>query len=132
MNAKRYLQQLERLNIMIDAIQRKIDRWKDVATNTTPQTGGERVQSSGNQQKMADAVNKYVDIERDELEPLKRKKSEIISTMERLDNTLQFKVLYMHYEERKDYTQIARELNYSYGHIERAHREGLRKIEKML
>ena len=63
MNAKTYLMQYQRQQIILKnkLIERK--RWNEIATGITPQTNGERVQSSGSKSKLEDAVCQIADID---------------------------------------------------------------------
>ena len=132
MEARAYLEQVERLNLYIAEAERKIGKLKAVATSTTAQMGGERVSSSSNQQKMADAVIRYSDIEREELIPFKRKTADFLHTLERVKVRMRFVVLYEHYFNGKSFKRISKEKRYSYSHIVRAHREGLAELQEIL
>ena len=132
MDAKTYLEELERIDILIGSVKRKIDRLKASATSTAASLGGDRVQASRDQQKMADAVGSYVDIEKDELLPLLKKREKIIGTIKRVRGRLCFTVLYEHYAEGKSFKQIVKERRYSYSHVIRAHREGLSQIQRII
>lgn len=66
----------------------EVDQWKIIASSSSANSEGERVQSSGNQQKMADAVARYVDIQAEinaDIDRLVDLKREIISVIEQLD-----------------------------------------------
>lgn len=130
--AKEYLEEVQMLDVQIASVKMKIARHKAVATSITARMEGERVQSSGAKQKIADAVGIYVDIERDELQPLIRKRDEILDTLKKVRGSLRFIVLYEHYFNRKGFKTIAREKRYSYAHIIRAHREGLAELQKII
>lgn len=131
-DAKEYLEYVEILDIHIANVQAKIDRYKASAVCITSQMGGERVQGSANKQKIAEAVAKYTDIEKDELLPLKRQRDDILNTLERVRGRLCYIVLYEHYFQRKSLKRIARERKYSYSHIARKHTEGLAKLQKII
>ena len=66
MKAEEFLEQIMKLDRMIENKQNERERWLMLAVNTTagaaPDTGV-RVQSSGSKQRMADAVIRSVDIE---------------------------------------------------------------------
>ena len=62
MKAQDYLKQLKMIDVMIDNKISEREHWFSIACNTTAQYGGERVQTSGSKQKMADAVEKFVDM----------------------------------------------------------------------
>lgn len=87
MDAKQFLKQLEKLDLMIGNKLAEKQQWKAIATGTTASIGGERVQSSCSQQKMADAVSRYVDIEREideQIDKLIDAKQDVISVIEQL------------------------------------------------
>ena len=62
-NAREFLKQPKKLDKMIENKLIEKSQWKAIATSTTAQMGGERVQTSGSKQRMSDAVDKYVDME---------------------------------------------------------------------
>ena len=108
MNAKDFLKQLRKLDIMISNKLAEKDQWKAVALGITAQMGGERVQSSGSQQKMADAVNRYVDIEKEIDEYIDRlidAKKDVINVIEQLDAT-QYDVLHKRYIQDMSFDEI--------------------------
>ena len=84
MTAKEYLFQIKKLDTMIRNKRAEQQRWRDIATNMVASNDGERVQSSGNPQRMADAAEYAADLET-EIEECKAKRKEIISTIEQLD-----------------------------------------------
>lgn len=61
----------------------EIEMWKDIAIGVSNSSDGERVQNTSNKQKMADAVIKYTDIER-EIDALELKKQRFIELIEKL------------------------------------------------
>lgn len=99
MDAKKFLKQLRKIDKMIVNKEIEIEQWKAIAEGTTAQMGGERVQSSGSQQKMADAVCRYTSIEeevkkcRDELI---EKRQDVIHLIEQLD-AVEYDVLHKMY-----------------------------------
>jgi hypothetical protein len=102
MNAKEFLRQVQKLDRLIENKLVERDQWLSMATSTTaasaPETGV-RVQSSGSQQKMADAVSRYIDIERDIddcIDRLYDEKRKIIKVIEKLD-VVQYDILHKMY-----------------------------------
>lgn len=87
MEAREFLEQLTKLDMMIENKQIEKEQWKAIALNVTAKYDGERVQSSGSQQKMSDAIEKYIEIETeinaciDELIEIKK---DVISVIEQL------------------------------------------------
>jgi len=62
-DAKNYLLQVERIDVRIQNKLIERQQWRDIALGITASAGGERVQASSSQQKMADAIEKCVDME---------------------------------------------------------------------
>ena len=124
---------------MIDAIvankMEEKKQWHDLALGITANMGGERVQSSGATSKMADAINKCVDVEReiDELvDKLIATKKEIISTLEQLDNPTEYRLLhdkYIKYIELKD---IAVRHGKDYNWAKQTHWRALGHVQEIL
>ena len=114
---------------MIEAYQ-----WKCLALGITASTENERVQSSGNQQKMASAIDKYVDIEKEinaDIDRLFVTKQEVIKTIEQLPAT-EYDVLHMLYIQNKEYSDIELKYNRSYSSITTIHGRALAKLQKIL
>lgn len=90
MEAKEFLEQLKKINRMIENKRVERDQWYAMATSTTaasaPDTGV-RVQSTGNPQRIAAAVDNYIDIEREIAESTNKlyaERQKIISVIEQL------------------------------------------------
>ena len=65
MDAKDFLRQLKKLDCMIENKLVEKQQWKAIALGTTSNNDSERVQTSSSKQKMADAVGRYIDIEKE-------------------------------------------------------------------
>ena len=103
------MKQLKKLNMMIVNKQIEIQQWKTIASGTTAYSEGERVQSSGNQQKMGNAVVEYVDIEEDmnaELAEFVKTKKEIISVIQML-SPIHYDLLHMIYVQFLTFDDVA-------------------------
>lgn len=135
MNAKEFLRQIRKLDKMIANKEAEVQQLKEYATSISSNMSGERVQSSGNPQKISDAINKYIDLEREaQLDKvmLEDKRREIIVVIEQLDNPLHYDVLYKHYVEMKKLTVVAEEVHYSYAYILEIHHDAAEKVGKIL
>ena len=109
MKAKDFLSQYEDQKIIIKSCWEEIEMWKDIALSVTGRTDGERVQSSGSKQKMADAIDTYSDIERDikqRIEEAKRIQDKIVRTIAQLKK-YEYTVLHGVYIMGKQYKEIA-------------------------
>lgn len=87
MKAKEYLRKVKKIDKLIEnKIEEKM-QWSAIATSTTAVINGDRVQSSGSKQKMADAVHRIKEIEAEinsYIDTLIDTKKEVISTIEKL------------------------------------------------
>lgn len=147
MQAKAYLEQLEKLDNLIENKLAEQMQWKAMALSVTAHTDGVRVQSSGSQQKMADAIDRYLDIEReinDCIDELKEKKQEIIGVIEQL-NAIEYNVLHKRYVgrvielddetftvERFTFEEIADLYKKSYSWATTVHGRALQNVQRIL
>lgn len=129
---------LERVEMTDSIIKNKLieqRQWKDVALGITANMSGERVQSSGNKSKMADAVEKCVDIER-EIDSLVDKliatKKEVIQTIEQLYSPTEYNVLHMRYIQYKSLQEIADHHGKDYGWATTTHGRAIANVQKIL
>lgn len=109
MKAKAFLKQIEKLDKMIENKTFEVEYWKGIANGTTAQMGGERVQSSGSQQKMADAVVKYIELENEvagQIDILIDTKKDVIRVIEQLD-PIEYDLLHKHYVQHITLYEIA-------------------------
>ena len=108
--AQIFLEQPEKLDIQIKNKLIEKQQWHDISLGITANMEGERVQSSGTKSKMANAVDKCVDMEA-EIDSLVDKlievKKEVIQTIEQLDSPIEYNVLHMRYIQYKTLQEIA-------------------------
>ena len=87
MKAKRYLENVRKLDTMIQNKIIEAEYWMSIAQGTSARQDCERVQSSGSKQKMADAVIQSISIQdevRMDIDRLINMKKEVIQTIEQL------------------------------------------------
>lgn len=135
MIAKDYLQQVEMLDEKIKNKLIERQQWKDIALGITASVGGERVQTSGNNQKMADAVIKCVDMESEIdrlIDELIDTKKAVIATIEKLYSPTEYKILHMRYIQHISLTDIADKLNKDYSWVTTTHGRALKSVQRLL
>lgn len=134
LDAKEFLSQVKKLDLMIKNKLIEKQQWKDIALGITANMDGERVQSSGSQQKMSDAIVKCVDMEAeinslvDKLIDIKR---EVIYTIEQLESPTQYNVLHMIYIQDKTLQEVADEYNMSYDWAATTHGRALKNVREI-
>lgn len=133
-DAKSFLKQLKKLEMMITNKLIEKEQWRAMAVGITPQYGGERVQSSGSQQRMADAVCKYIDIgtEIDEaIDRLIDARMDVISVIEQLD-AVEYDVLHKVYVQYLTLYEVADIYDRTYSNITTIHGKALKHVQCIL
>lgn len=109
--------------------------WHDLSLSITGQMGGERVQSSGDHDKMGKARDICVDMEGDILEQVLRLASvskEVTGVLDRLDNPTEYKLLHMKYIQNKELKVIADSFKSDYTWATTCHGRALKSVEAIL
>jgi DNA-directed RNA polymerase specialized sigma24 family protein len=134
LSAFEFLNELKKIDAMIKNKEIEIEQWKSIATSSTVHSDGERVQSSGSKQKMADAVIEFVDIAAEvevEKNRLIQKKRDIIRVIEQLPAT-QYDLLHKIYVQCFTLAEAADMEMKSYSWAKNVHRKGLANVQKIL
>lgn len=135
MEAKQFLRQVEKLDLRIQNKLIEQRQWRDIALGITANMGGERVQSSGSQSKMADAITKCVDMEAeidrliDELIDVKKK---VIEAIEKVDSPIEYDLLHRKYIQFQTLQEIADHYGYDYGWATTNHGRALKSLQAIL
>lgn len=133
--AQIYLEQVEKMDARIRNKLIEQRQWRDIALGITANMEGERVQSSGAKSKMADAINKCVDMEAEIdslIDILVDTKKEVIQTIEQLDSAIEYNVLHMRYIQFKTLQEIADHYGYEYGWATTTHGRALKNVQENL
>lgn len=134
MKAKEYLEQLRKLDVLIENKMYEKAHWYSVATSITAQSGGDRVQSSSSKQKMADAVGKSIDLEQEIdrfIKDKQDKRNEIVSTIELL-NATEYDVLHKLYVQNKTFDEVAEDFERGYSWCTSIHGRALKNLQDIL
>lgn len=134
MTAKEYLSQIKKLDRLIENKMYEKEQWKHIATCTNSRASGERVQSSGNKQKMECAVTRYVEIE-EEIDALIdkfiNKKQEIISTIEQLP-AQEYDILHKVYVQGMNLAEVADMEDKTYSWATTIHGNALNNVQRII
>lgn len=136
MKAKEYLRQIKTMDAKINTDIEELASLEALATKTTSVLGDERVQSSGSQQKMADAVVKIADLRNRINEQIDR----FVDYKEEVKNLLFeacdgdcISLLYKRYFQYKKWEEIAMEMNYTFRWVSGGlHQRALSQVQKVL
>lgn len=134
MKAGAFLEQVEAIDTLIKNKLIERQQWEDLKYSITAQMGGERVQSSGSQSKMADAVIKCL-AEEDEIDRqvglLAARKRDVLSVIEQL-KVVQYDVLHMKYIQKMSYYDIGAAKGYDYNWATTVHGRALKNVQNIL
>lgn len=149
MKAKEFLKQLRKLDSLIENKMIEREQWKAIAEGVT--AGGtsvivvdkkgrqqlhnmEKVQASGNPQKMADAIHKMLEID-DEIalciDKMIEAKKDILAVIERL-SAAEYDVIHKIYVQHLDLYEVAATYKRSYSSVTTLHGRALKSVQNIL
>ena len=133
MDTKTYLQQISRLDRMINNKLSEISQLRELAMSVSAVKNEERVQNTPNFDKIGTAYCKIEEME-EKLDKLideyVDKKNLIISQIDGIENETYYEILFARYIEKKTFEKIADEMNYSFRNTTRLHGRALIEFEK--
>lgn len=135
MIAKDYLIQVLKLDIMIQNKLIEKAQWMDIALGITANMDGERVQSSGAKSRMAEAVDKCVDMEAEIdslIDRLIDTKKDVVATIERVENPTEYDVLHKRYIQKMGLQDIADAYGMEYSWATTTHGRALKSVQEIL
>lgn len=134
MTAKQYLSQIE---ILDKKIQNKLSeeyQLKTLATNITISNTSDRVQTSGDKDRVGSIVAKLMDTQKETARLINDfidKRDEIIKTIESASSVGKYDLLFKRYVQYKSLSDISDEMGYSLQHIKRLHGQALEEVKKI-
>ena len=135
MKAQDFLRQVRKLDLQITNKLIEKQQWRDIALGITANMDGERVQSSGGKSKMADAIEKCVDVEAEIdrlVDELIDTKKEVIQAIEQLDSPTEYDVLHRRYIQFQGLQDIADHYRKDYGWATTTHGRALKSLQEIL
>ena len=133
MDTKQYLQQISRLDRMINNTLSEISQLRELAMSVSAVKNEERVQNTPNFDKIGTAYCKIEEME-EKLDKLideyVDKKNLIISQIDGIENETYYEILFARYIEKKTFEKIADEMTYSFRNVTRLHGRALQEFEK--
>ena len=149
MKAKVFLNQLTKLDTLIENKMIEREQWKAIAEGVT--AGGtsvivldkkgrqqlhnmEKVQASGNPQKMADAIHKMIEIDEEinaYIDKLIDAKKDVLSVIERLP-AAEYAIIHKIYVQHLNLYEVAAKSERSYSSITTLHGRALKSVQNIL
>ena len=133
MDTKQYLQQISRLDRIINNKLAEISQLRELAMSVSAVKNEERVQTTPNFDKIGNAYCKIEEMEEklDKLiDEFVDKKNLIISQIDKIENETYYEILFARYIEKKTFEKIADEMTYSWRQVIRLHGRALQEFEK--
>lgn len=134
MNAKKYLQQIEKFSCYIE---HKKLLLKEISSklSSVPSFQYSEDKISGGNKKLGfdDYIIKKIELENEinaDILRYEQLKNEITNKIHKLDNVLYINILFKHYVQLKDFDEIAKETYHELGYIYNMHIEALKDFSK--
>lgn len=134
MNTHKYLKQIENADRLIDNKLAELYRWKVLTSSISVASDGERVQTSGNKDRMGSIVARIADLEKEidnAVDDLIDKKTMIISQINGMENSVYSSILHGYYVEYLTFTEIRTEkIPYSRSRMNILYKEAMHEFER--
>lgn len=134
LDTKEFLNQPKKLDLLIKNKLIEKQQWRDLALGITANMEGERVQSSGSQQKMADAIVKCIDMEAEIDRLVDRfidKKREVVQVIEQVESPIEYDLLHRHYIQYHTLQEVADHYGKEYGWATTTHGRALKSVQEI-
>lgn len=134
-DAQKYLRQVELYGVRISNMLEELKRLKLLTTQITAALKQDVVSHSGNQDKIAEAVAKIVDLENEisaAIDEYIDKWREVGALVDKMDNPDEAAVLHKLYFEKKTWPQIAVEMNMTERNAQYIHGRALQSVRRIL
>lgn len=133
MTTKDYLNQVSRLDSMIQNKMSEILQYRELSVSLTAVSSDIKVRTSPDMDKIGNSIARLDEMEKqlDEMiDCFVDKKTYIIAQIDAVEDEVYYQVLFARYIEKKTFEKIAMELNYSLRQISRVHEKALAEFEK--
>jgi hypothetical protein len=134
LEAKEFLSQPRKLDLLIKNKLIETQQWRDLALGITANMEGERVQSSGSQQKMADAIVKCIDMEAEIDRLVDRfidKKKDVVQVIEQVESPIEYDILHRIYIQYHTLQDVADHYGKEYGWATTTHGRALKSVQEI-
>lgn len=134
MNAKEFLQQIKKLNRLIENKLIEVRQLKEIANNAAGNMTGEKVQATKNPQRIAEAICKYVDLENEinaDIDRLIDTRKNVIGVIEQLNPT-EYDIIHKIYVQNLTLQDVADKYDKTYSWVTTVHGRALKNVQKIL
>ena len=133
METKEYLNQIERLDRMIQNKLSEIYQLKTMACSVTVSNETDRVQTSSDKDRLGSTIAKIVDLEKETdklVDEFVDKRNHIIGQIDNMENVDYYHILSLRYVSRDTFENIADKTGWSKRHVLRMHGQAILAFEK--
>ena len=133
MTTKEYLNQISRLNRMINNKLSELAELKELSKSISAVSNKERVQTSMEQDKIGNVLSKIDEMEREidkMIDSYSDKRMHIIGQIDSMKDENSYDIIFSTYIEKKTFEKIADTKNYSFRQIIRLHGIALKQFEE--
>lgn len=133
MTTKDYLNQISRLNMLINNKLSEISQYKELSYSISAVKNEERVMTSPNQDKIGTSIAKIDEMERkldDMIDDYIDKKNHIISQIQDIENNDFYEILFARYIEKLTFEKIANKTGWCWRQVHRIHAKALKEFEE--
>ena len=134
METKQYLNQIERLDRMIQNKLSEIYQLKAMASSVSVSYDGDRVQSNSSKDRLGNTVVKIIDLERETdllVDDFTQKRNHIIEQIDNMADIDYYHVLSLRYVSRNTFEEIASKTHWSLRKVFDLHKKALSEFEAM-
>ena len=133
--AQIYLERVEMYDTIIKNKLIEQQQWQELSMSITANMGGEKVQITSSQSKMAEAVERCIDMEAEILTAVEKfiaEKRKATNLLEQMYSPIEYKILHMRYVLYISLADIAKKLNKEYTWVTTTHGRALKSFESLL
>ena len=135
LDAKRFLERVKWCDAVVENKVRELGELRDTTLRITACVGGDRVQSSGGKDKLADAIARIVDLENKldaDIDRLVDARNEAIEVIDKVADARLIDLLHRRYVSGQTWEQIAFEMGYTYQWVCELNKVAVDEIQKLL
>lgn len=128
MDAKTYLRQIDRLNMIVDNKMLELEQLEVLASGMSTSGSGDRVQTSVKYDRVENAVIKIMEKKTEVEKAVEKyldKKSKIIEQLEGMEDDRYYNILFLHFVKGLSFEEISKETTYELSWVYRLYKKGL-------
>jgi len=134
-DAKKFLDEIFKLNIRINAKQKEIDILNSLLYKLNQELSADRIKSSGDQDPIGNTIAKLIDARTEinnMIDEYVDKLAEVRVVIEQVEDVKEYDLLHKHYIENMNWAEIADEWGQSYTWVHEIKNNAIASVQKIL